>query len=88
MALSSGAQWRDNRARRVCIDNGAHTCRIGLASDLASSKLTQIFNAAGVLKKGRKVIGSKVLDEFEKGNSMVLEQPIARGMLYDPELQA
>jgi hypothetical protein len=39
------------------------------------------------MKKGRKVIGSKVLDEFEKGTSMVLEQPMARGMLHDPELQ-
>lgn len=78
--------WHDNKQRRVCIDNGAQTLRIGLAGD--KQQPMQVFNAIGTLKKGKQIIGNKILEEFEKGQPVILEQPLARGLLHNIETQA
>jgi hypothetical protein len=68
------ATWRDNnKQRRICIDNGAHTVRVALASDKQTQQPVSIFNACGILKKGKQVCGNKVLDEIDKGSQVVLE---------------
>lgn len=33
------------------------------------------------------MIGNKILEEYEKGNSVILNQPMARGLLHDSDLQ-
>ena len=78
--------WYDNKQRRVCIDNGASTIRICLASQKDTPMC--IFNAAGSLKKGKQIYGNKIYEEFEKGAQVIVEQPLARGLLHDKELQA
>ena len=77
--------WQDNKQRRICIDNGAQTLRIATASDKAAP--ISVFNAVGTLKKGKQLVGNKLLEEFErdKGANVQLEQPIARGLLRDVE---
>ena len=77
--------WQDNKQKRICIDNGAQTLRIATASDKATP--ISVFNAVGTLKKGKQLVGNKLLEEFErdKGANVQLEQPIARGLLRDVE---
>ena len=78
--------WQDNKQRRICIDNGAQTVRIAVACDKQTPYC--IFNAVGSLKKGKQIVGNKILEEYEKGSSIVLKQPLARGLLHDIETQA
>ncbi len=79
--------WEDSKQRRICIDCGAQTLRIGLATDKQNPQC--VLNAVGNTKRGgqKQLVGNKILDEYEKGNQVVLGQPMARGLLHDSDLQ-
>jgi hypothetical protein len=32
-----------------------------------------VFNAVGTLKKGKQVVGNKIIEEFDKGQAVVIE---------------
>lgn len=56
--------WQDNKQRRICIDNGAQTLRLATANEKAAP--IAVFNAVGTLKKGKQLIGNKLLEEYER----------------------
>lgn len=65
------------------MDCGAYQMKISTAQDKAPML---IYNATGQLKsKRRSVAGNKIIDEFDKGNSVFVEHTMARGLFHNTD---
>ena len=52
---------------------------------------TIVLNAVGQLKskiKQKTLLGNRISDELEKGNLVLTEHPVVRGLLQDSDMQA
>lgn len=78
--------WKESDKHRICFDNGAYQIKYGLATD---EDPEMMFNCTGKEKTTRTVyVGNEIIEKLEKGqNTIILNFPLARGLLHDSDAE-